>query len=167
MKIHPCKGTLNGMYGKVPWNRGLTKSTDLRVAKNAEGTKRSWLTRDRREIGKTYSRVGFRKDLGVCFKSRWEANIARVFNFLGVEWQYEPKVFDLDELVYAVDFYLPGLDRWVEVKGWWYPKSYRKLQLLYERCGIVSDLIDQTEYVKLQRKFSIFIPEWEFDKWTR
>lgn len=29
------KGELNGMYGKVPWNKGLTKETDNRVAKYA------------------------------------------------------------------------------------------------------------------------------------
>lgn len=164
IKGHPLAGSCNGMFGKIPWNKGLTKETDSRVAKNAAGTSRSWLNRDRREVGVTYSKVGYREDLGTWFKSRWEANVARIFNLLGLKWRYEPRVFDLGEMAYAVDFHLPQLGRWVEVKGWMSDKDKRKISLARKLYRLILDVVDEPEYLKLQEKFSEYIPKWEFAK---
>jgi len=60
------------------------------------------------------------------FRSRLEARWAVVFDLLKIKWQYEPAMFDLGFATingrqiylggYLVDFYLPDLEVWVEVK---------------------------------------------------
>ena len=55
---------------------------------------------------------------GYKFRSRLEARWAVFFDALGVEWEYEKQGFDLDEAgKYLPDFWLPGLDCWIEIKG--------------------------------------------------
>jgi len=99
-----------------------------------------------------YSRArgGKRKDLNnTYFRSSWEANMARYYNFVGIKWEFEPKTFIFDTIKrgsvsYTPDFYLPEEDRWVEVKGWmdaksktklkrfkkYYPEEYAKLEII-------------------------------------
>lgn len=119
-----------------------------------------------------YSRTksGKRKDLNnTYFRSSWEANIARYYNYLGIKWEYEPKTFIFQNITrgsvsYTPDFYLPEEDKWVEVKGWMdgksktklkrfkqqYPDEYNKLQLITEK-----------EYNEIKRKVSNYIKSWE------
>lgn len=119
-----------------------------------------------------YSRTkgGKRKDLdNIYFRSAWEANIARYYNYLGIEWQYESKTFIFKNITrgsvsYTPDFYLPKEDKWVEIKGWMdgksktklkrfekqFPEEYKKLQL-----------ITQKEYDEIKKKISVFIKNWE------
>ena len=61
--------------------------------------------------------AGIRDDLGIFFRSRWEANYARVLNLLGILWLYEPTRFTTPYGSYAPDFYLPEREVYVEVKG--------------------------------------------------
>ena len=60
------------------------------------------------------------------FKSKLEAQTALFFDLLRLEWQYEPVTFDLgyirdEHIIYKPDFFLSGLNRWIEVKG---PRPY-------------------------------------------
>lgn len=120
----------------------------------------------------SYSRTkgGKRADLNnQYFRSAWEANIARYYNFLGVKWEYEPKTFIFENIrrgsvSYTPDFYLVEEDKWIEVKGWmdkksktklnrfkkYYPDEYKKLVLIQEK-----------EYKEIKRKISHFIENWE------
>ena len=119
-----------------------------------------------------YSRTksGKRADLNnTYFRSSWEANMARFYNYLGVEWQFEPKTFIFSNITrgsvsYTPDFYLPKEDKWVEVKGWMdgksktklkrfkkqYPEEYKKLQIITEK-----------EYNEIKRKVAPYIKNWE------
>lgn len=55
---------------------------------------------------------------GCHFRSRLEARWAVFFDTLGVQWEYEPQGYELSSgSRYLPDFYLPGTDQWVEVKG--------------------------------------------------
>ena len=55
---------------------------------------------------------------GYRFRSRLEARWAVFFDALGLSWEYEPEGFDLGEHGwYLPDFYVRGLDAYVEVKG--------------------------------------------------
>jgi len=73
--------------------------------------------------------IGKRVDLGnQYFRSKWEANVARVLNHKGIKWLYEPRVFFFGEfksgtLTYCPDFYLPDQEIWLEVKGQITPKG--------------------------------------------
>lgn len=58
---------------------------------------------------------------GCKFRSRLEARWAMFFDRAGIQWEYEPEGFEVgpghDRRRYLPDFYLPRVDRWVEVKG--------------------------------------------------
>ncbi len=132
------------------------------------------------------SKKGKREDLGgVYFRSKFEANVARYFNFLNVQWQYELKEFEfpLNRGIrfYTPDFYLPETDRWIEVKGWfdreslvrlkrfkrYYPDEFCKLGLYVQRCKkeVMAEVMKLgcpvTNYGKIETLFSKVIPNWE------
>jgi hypothetical protein len=54
---------------------------------------------------------------GYRFRSRLEARWAVFFDALGLQWEYEPEGFELPGGRYLPDFFLRGLDTYVEVKG--------------------------------------------------
>jgi hypothetical protein len=54
---------------------------------------------------------------GIQMRSRAEARWAVVFDFLGLEWEYEPEYYDIGSVNYLPDFWILGLECWVEVKG--------------------------------------------------
>jgi len=63
-------------------------------------------------------------------RSSWESKFAKWCDGSNIEWEYEPKAFDLilnqRKRIYIPDFYLPEFDCWIEVKGWWRPKAKKK-----------------------------------------
>ena len=100
----------------------------------------------------------------------WEANVARYYNYLGIEWQFEPKTFIFENIKrgsvsYTPDFYLPKEDKWVEVKGWMDGKSKTKLKRFKEQYPdeyAKLQLITEKEYKEIQRKLACFIKNWEY-----
>lgn len=55
---------------------------------------------------------------GVTFRSRLEADWAYHLSSLGVSWSYEPEGVQLPSGArYLPDFWLPGANAWLEVKG--------------------------------------------------
>ena len=74
---------------------------------------------------------------GCSFRSRTEARWAVFFDFLGVPYQFEAEGFSMPEGPYLPDFYIPGANVWVEVKGA-YPDARVALAFLRVPCvGIV------------------------------
>ena len=132
-------------------------------------------TRRKRDvIGTTtnaYSRCkgGFRKDLNHYFRSAWEANIARILDYLHIEWKYEYKRFHFNQetekiLSYQPDFYLPQYDKWIEVKGWMDNTSKKRLELFNIYYPLESTrliLINEDIYKSLKTQYSLLIENWE------
>lgn len=56
---------------------------------------------------------------GYRFRSRLEARWAVFFDAVQVGYRYEEDGYDLDGVWYLPDFWLPGLDCWVEIKPKW------------------------------------------------
>lgn len=111
-------------------------------------------------------KAGIRQDISetIYFYSRWEANYARVLNYLGVKWDYEPKTFNLKTQNYTPDFYLPDTDEYIEVKNflWKYSKIRdEKFRKLYP--GIKLKLLLKEDYLKLQYKYAKLIKNWEYN----
>lgn len=94
---------------------------------------------------------GYREDLKQYFRSRWEANLARYYNFIKVPWAYEPQEFEFKAIkrgsrFYKPDFYLPNADEYIELKGYfteggktklrrfkkYYPEEFKKLRFVIE-----------------------------------
>lgn len=110
-------------------------------------------------------KAGIRKDISktVYFYSRWEANTARLFNYLNIRWIHQPETFDLDSQNYTPDFYLPDYNIYIEVKNflWKYSKIRdRKFRKLYPNIKLA--LILKKDYLKLENKYSQFIKNWEY-----
>jgi len=106
-------------------------------------------------------RQGVRPDLNQYFRSAWEANVARIYNHNNIKWEYESKRFMFENPVYGVesyqpDFYLPELDKWVEVKGWMDDKSVIRLVLFKQEYPEEYDkleIIGKNEYYALYKQY--------------
>jgi hypothetical protein len=64
----------------------------------------------------------------ITLRSTYELRMATWLNENEYEWLYESKSFYLESLdkTYTPDFYLPKLDVWIEVKGFWQNQSEAK-----------------------------------------
>lgn len=111
-------------------------------------------------------KAGIRKDISeaIYFHSRWEANFARVLNYQDIQWEYEPKTFDLGTQNYTPDFYLPDTDEYIEVKNflWKYSEIRdKKFRELYPNTRL--KMILKEDYLKLQNRYAKLISSWEFN----
>ncbi len=107
--------------------------------------------------------VPLRQAQSVTFANPSEEEFARILNFYNVEWVYEPKSFPLtwegDRIteMFTPDFYLPGLDLYIEVttlKQSLVTKKNRKLRLLrqlYPEVKIM--LLHKSEYANLLARY--------------
>jgi hypothetical protein len=63
--------------------------------------------------------------------STYEIKFANYLSRTGIIWEYAPKAFELSLInsSYRPDFYLPDLNMWIEVKGFWWFVSIEKMKL--------------------------------------
>jgi hypothetical protein len=108
----------------------------------------------------------YRNDLGIYVRSRWEANYLRVLNYLEKLWIYEPETFTMEiddrKITYTPDIFLPEENRYIEIKGYWYPGSKEKFQKFSENNNI--ELVDKEKYQKLFYEYKDKIILWEVAK---
>lgn len=110
---------------------------------------------------------GIRADISsdINFHSRWEANMARMYTYLGIEWKYEPVTFDIGGHTYTPDFYLPRYDEFIEVKNFWNDyAAKRDAQFRKTNPSIYLRLLLRDEYAALQELYGKVIPHWEFSR---
>ena len=59
----------------------------------------------------------------IYMRSSYEIAYAKYLDKNNIKWLYEPKAFELlvngKETTYTPDFYLPDLNRYIEIKGYW------------------------------------------------
>jgi hypothetical protein len=166
-----------GRRGEIPWNKGLTKETDERVAKNAKSLSNTIQKQIRdgvyvaRKMGedskKILSEIQSLKNRGGKSKwyeingtkvqGSWEYNIALILNALKIQW-YKPTVnndiwkyiIDGKERSYSPDFYLIDYNCWLEIKGYWWGNDKQKMEIVqksYPDRKII--IIDGDIYKKL------------------
>ncbi len=103
-----------------------------------------------------FGKCGYRQDIGIFVRSRWEANVYRIYKYLGYEIEYEPKSFKLsDGRTYRPDFYIKELNLWIEVKGRWLKDAKSRFdlfQLDYPEISI--QVIDPLKYKELLQTYS-------------
>ena len=88
---------------------------------------------------------------GVKFRSSYEVRFAKALDRLNIRWDYEPRRFYLGACSYVPDFYLPGLNAFWEVKGWYNDISKKKTQLfreIYPQYPLVIATLDVIENVE-------------------
>ncbi len=65
----------------------------------------------------------------ILMRSSWELAVAHRLDSLGVQWEYEPKMFSLEsDKAYVPDFYVAQWDAWIEVKGWMRKSGLEKIE---------------------------------------
>lgn len=111
---------------------------------------------------KSLYKSGFRDDLTHYVRSSWEANFARVLNYLNRNYEYEKQHFTLSNgTKYYPDFYDYKRNCFYEIKGFWKNGSQEKYNLfLSEYPHIKIKLIDAKQYFKIQKIFENKV-EWE------
>jgi len=71
----------------------------------------------------------------IMFRSTWEVKVAMYLDDNNIKWEYENhkrKIPLKNGSSYIVDFYLPEMDKYIEVKGWWDESSIKKCDRLIE-----------------------------------
>lgn len=153
-KYGPIDGFNN--KGRTAWNNGLTKETDNRVKKISESAKIYYETHDGTFLGKSHTeetkiKISMSsqdrcKKLGtnLCGKgkrgiykwilcqSSWELawvlyQIDKGVNFVR-NTRYFYYTFDGSTKLYYPDFYLPEIDTYVEIKGYYDKKTQAKVE---------------------------------------
>ena len=95
---------------------------------------------------------------GHWVRSTWERGIADWLYAMGVEYQYEPRVFDLgDGIRYRPDFYIPQADLFLEVKGYMWEADEEKLRR-FVALGHKLFVIGKSEWGMFERAGSLQIP---------
>jgi len=102
------------------------------------------------------------------FANRSEAEFARILDFYGVQWQYEPRTFPLRQEgdtvleAFTPDFYLPELDLYVELttlKQDLVTEKNRKVRLLKELYPHINiKLLYKRDYLNLLAKYGYSPP---------
>ena len=111
------------------------------------------------------ARAGIRPDISqtIYFFSRWEANFARLMNFLRIKWVHQPRTFQLHSQKYTPDFYLPEMGTYIEIKNFLSAYSRNRdeeFRRLYPDLEL--RLILKDEYLALQNTYAHKIPLWEY-----
>ena len=107
---------------------------------------------------------GIRTDIdhNICFYSTWEANVARVFNLVGIVWRYAPKIFDLGKHTYRPDFYLPNEDMYIEVKNFMNKYSFERDKLFRHKFPYIKlEVLSKDKYQEIEANYKPLIDLWE------
>ena len=96
--------------------------------------------------------VKFDNDLGHYVRSSWERKFGIFLKENNIEYQYEPRRFDLKDCFYLPDFYIPSLDCFIELTGYSRPKKKYKVSKmgeLYPEINLIefTDLNKAMDYI--------------------
>jgi hypothetical protein len=121
------------------------------------------------------------EDLNYTLRSSWEANMARILNYLGLKWEYEKTTLVLsgknekEPIFYIPDFFLENNDI-IEIKGFWDKYSLEKVHGCKHKNFIYppniknlnQEFIDSHYYIidfdmfhTLEKLYAPLIPNWE------
>ena len=107
------------------------------------------------------------------FAHNAEAELAKLLDFYGVAWEYEPRTFELEHdadgnvvRAFTPDFYLPAQDLYIEVTTLRQElvtkknSKVRRLRALHPEVNV--KVLYQRDYVGLVAKYGLAEPEqWE------
>lgn len=147
---------------KAHWETGEMAEKSRETCQEKYGVDHWMQTEDAQNIHRpTRFHNHFREDLQQFFRSSWEANYARILNYLGKQWEYEPRRFIFsDGMSYLPDFLVEG--EWIEIKGWMDEGSKMKLdKFKNEYSELVIRVISDVEYKELETHYRHLIPNWE------
>lgn len=165
----------------------------LFLGKSRNGIKTKLLELDGKEVPKNKtkrSNIGRRQDLNMFMRSSWEANVARLLNYQGLRWEYEPDVFTFPGIKHGTTSYCPDFRVWtskeeyfwLEIKGLlegpdkartrrfkkFFPAEFAKLQVITGSPNVKTTKFFKEQSVKiygymneLNKEWRDKIPNWE------
>lgn len=163
---------------KVAWNKGLTNETSSKVAQisrsisitmmrqSADGTLRKKImsAESRKKLSERQSsnnsggRCKWYEVSGVKVQGTWERDLALKMNELGVDWNRPtsglfPYTRENKQHNYTPDFFLPGCNIFLEVKGFWWGDDKNKMKLVVEQNPLAKKilLIEKGLFLRLVR----------------
>jgi len=155
-----CKYCANTGKNHPNWQGGKTHNNrciDCGISISYNG-KRCQKCFGKSEMGKNNHRFGkpashskgiYYKD--IFMRSNWEVAYAKYLDKKGIQWQYEPKTFDLGKTTYTPDFYLPETDIYIEIKGYWRDDAKEKIELFKKLFNNINiDILMKTELIKMK-----------------
>ena len=180
-KSHNKGKTLEEMYGKEKaaeikatlslqkiGDKNPTKNIDVR--KKISNTARENFLNGTRKISNNNSgkNGGIKEDLGHYVRSGWEADFARVLINENIKYEYEntKKIKDKNniEISYFVDFYLPELDIYFEIKA--NNGNTTKYELFKQQNpNEIIYLIKGEQFKQLSKLYSYNIDNWQSKKY--
>jgi len=105
---------------------------------------------------------------GVRFAHDSERQFAKLLDFYGIEWEYEPRTFTLERdrqgnptQAFTPDFYLPASDTYVEITTLnqkLVTKKNRKARRVRELYGVSVKVLYQRDYHELLVKYGLEPP---------
>lgn len=140
------------LKGKIPWNKGLNRNNDLRLKKISEalkGKSHKHSKETKEKLSKIRSKIIEEKGVGgfknikwykiknvlgeeFILRGTWEVKVARWLNENNFLWVRKKYINYIDDdgicRTYCPDFYLPKIDRYIEVKGYYSQLDKDKIQ---------------------------------------
>lgn len=116
---------------------------------------------DSKVLNNSYAHSGPREDLNCYFRSSWEANIARLLKYKGIDYTYKEKWFDDGKTDYYPDFIVKD-NVILDIKSIWSSKSLKEILDFRNRFPEYTILpIDSDTYFDISRLYSGKIALWE------
>ena len=149
---------INGHRSVVSWRKGLDK-TDSRIKKQSEALSESMREayRTGKRVGRGMSedqknKLSIEQSLrnrggkakwfdynGIKVQGTWELRFAKKLDELGIEWRKPTVNAECFEYIwdgktrhYTPDFYIPSIDRYIEIKGFWWGRDKEKMIHVFE-----------------------------------
>ncbi|KKM08152.1 hypothetical protein LCGC14_1726730 [marine sediment metagenome] len=138
------------------------KQTEENRRRISERNRRLWAEEPVPFPGSGIGRSGYREDIDHFVRSRWEANLCRIFRLLNIEYRYEAFTFKLGQLgSYRPDFFLPHRNLFIELKGYDSELAAAKRKASVREYGIRLAVIKGKGYRRMEARFKGQIPAWE------
>ncbi len=100
----------------------------------------------------------------VCFRSSYEYKYALYLEYNHESYMYEEIIFDLGRTTYILDFYLPISKRFIDTKGYLYPKSKSKIERFRDKYSHNLEILYKDDLQKLGINMKIKIPEISYEE---
>lgn len=85
----------------------------------------------------------------VCFRSSWELAYAKYLDSINELWYYEIETFDIGNNTYTPDFFLSRTNKFIEIKGYMYPKHQEKINKFLEQYPWDLEILRKKDLIKL------------------
>jgi len=118
---------------KYPYLKGVKKSKNWRMKISKTMIKNGTTKNKNNPMFGKVVHPKYIKYKNIYFHSSWEVAYAKYLDKRNIKWLYEFKTFDLGNTTYTPDFYIPKLDLYIEIKGFWRDDAIKKFKLFKKR----------------------------------